>query len=109
MDKIEKQTDSPKKTVSNSWTEHCLGTLTIAETVNDGAHLSMLDQSQSGGCENRRNHQTRRETSSHEQCVHRDEPLFQENIAPLKGHSTAFTHEVFMSSRRTTQPVKTAV
>lgn len=50
---IEKQTDSPKKTVSNPQTEWIVWACSrllkhLDATVNDGAHLSMLDQLQRG-------------------------------------------------------------
>lgn len=76
MDKTEKQTDSPKKTVSNPIGQSIVWACSLLlkhldATVNDGAHLSLLGQLQSGGCKNMSNHQTRRETSSHEQYTQR--------------------------------------
>lgn len=53
MDKIEKQTDPSKKTVNNPQTEWIVWACSrllkhLDATVNDGAHLSMLDQLQRG-------------------------------------------------------------
>lgn len=64
MDKIEKQTESQKKTLSNPRTEWivwaCLRLLKhLDATVNDGAHLSTLDRLQREGRKNTGNHQTR--------------------------------------------------
>lgn len=78
MDKIEKQADSPKKTVSNPWTEYCLGMHMIAETPRCHSewwstlvYAGPVTKRGDGGCKNMRNHQTRREASSHEQYTQR--------------------------------------